>query len=154
MVLTISRLVVLAMIASAVSSGAEEPSCSAAARQCEQQIRQMLSGRRYLGATIEERNPGLVIKSLNPDGPAARSGLQVGDRLVAVNGKPLTQASAREFKQLVAAARETGRLTVIVHRNGAYIRVFTRLEPYSKEHVEKILAAHVSQSHPSTAGGN
>ncbi|MFP5246333.1 MAG: PDZ domain-containing protein, partial [Thermoanaerobaculia bacterium] len=76
----------------------------------------MLSGRRYLGATIEDRNPGLVIKAVHPNSPASKSGLKVGDRLVALNGKSLTQATPREFKQLIADARTTGRLFFIISR--------------------------------------
>src|SRR5687767_396751 len=94
----ISRLLLVASIAASTLL-ADEPKCNGAARDCDQQIRQMLSGRRYFGATIEDRNPGLVIKSVHPDSPAERAGLKPGDRLIAVNGKSLTQATGREFKQ-------------------------------------------------------
>ena len=52
---------------------AEEPKCHNAARECTQQIRKMLGGRRYLGIQVVELKPGLVIKSVLPDSPAARS---------------------------------------------------------------------------------
>jgi len=113
----------------------------------------MLSGRRYLGATIDDHNPGLIIKSVNPDSPAERAGLKSGDRLIALNGKPLTRASTREFKQIIADARATGRLFIIVARNGVYSKVETRLEPYSKEQIAKIVAAHLSQFHTSSVAG-
>lgn len=112
----------------------------------------MLSGRRYFGATIEDRNPGLVIKSVHPNSPAERAGLKPGDRLIAVNGKSLTQASGREFKQHIADARSSGRLLMIVSRHGTYSRVNARLEPYTKEQMQKIIAAHLAQSHTTTAG--
>lgn len=148
----LSRILVLALVA-ASTAAAEDPKCTALARDCDQQIRQMLSGRRFLGVTVEERVPnGLVIKSVVPSSPAYRSGLRAGDRLIAVNGKALTHASTREFKQILADARETGRLWVIIWRSGAYSRVETRLEPYSKEQINKIVAAHLAQSHTSSAG--
>ena len=147
----ISRLIFAALFA-AVTAMAGEPRCSGTARDCDQQIRQMLSGRRYLGATIEDHSPGLVIKSVHPNSPAARKGLQAGDKLIALNGKSLTQASAREFKQLIADARETGRLWMIISRRGAYSKVEVRLEPYSKEQLAKIINAHLAQSHETTAG--
>jgi C-terminal processing protease CtpA/Prc len=152
MALRISRLIFVALVAAA-SISAEEPRCGGAARECEQKIRQMLSGRRYLGATIEDRNPGLVIKSIEPDSPAERAGLQGGDRLIAVNGKPLTRASAREFKQILAAARETGGLFIIIARGRRYMKTDAKLEPYTKEVIAKIISAHMSQSHPATANG-
>jgi len=151
--LRISRFIVAALVAATATLSAEEPRCSGLARECEQQIRHMLSGRRYLGATIDDHNPGLIIKSVNPDSPAERAGLKSGDRLIALNGKPLTQSSTREFKQIIADARSTGRLFIIISRHGIYSKVETRLEPYSKEQIAKIVAAHLSQGHTSTAAG-
>jgi predicted metalloprotease with PDZ domain len=136
----------------AITIRADEPRCSASARECDEQIRKFLAGRRYLGATIEEHNPGLIIKSVAPDGPAARSGLKPGDRLIAVNGKAVTQAPTRELKQILADARETGKLFIIVARHGSYLRIEARLEPYSKEQLDKIVAAHLAQSHASASG--
>ena len=133
---------------------AGEQKCSGTARECDQQIRQFLSGKRFLGATIDDKNPGLVIKSVAPNGPAERAGLAEGDRLIACNSKSLTQATSREFKQVLADARQTGELRFIVWRRGAYKRILAKLEPYTKEQLDKIIAAHLSQSHPSSAGAH
>ena len=153
MVNPISRILIVAMVAVSAFGG-DEPRCNGAARECEQQIRHMLSGRRYFGATIEDRNPGLVIKSVHPESPAARAGLMPGDRLIAVNGKSLTQSSGREFKQIIADARGTGRLWMIISRRGAYSKIEAQLQPYSKDQMQKIVAAHLAQSHTSSAGAN
>lgn len=148
----ISRLFVVAII-TALAAGADEPRCTASARECDEQIRQFLGGRRYLGATIEDRNPGLFIKSVNPNGPAAQARIHAGDRLIAVNGKSLTRASLRDLKQILADARDNGRLRIILARHGKYIRLEARLEPYTKEQLNKIVAAHLSQSHETAPGG-
>lgn len=153
MVHRISRIIVAAIVV-AVSVRADEPRCSGAARECDQQIRNMLSGRRFLGMTVEERTPGLVVKSVVPGSPAARAGLLENDRLIAVNGRSVVHASSREFKQYLAEVRETGRIRFIVSRGGAYRRVDARLEPYSKEQIDKIVTGHLSQSHPATAGAH
>jgi predicted metalloprotease with PDZ domain len=150
---TFSKLLFVALLAAATVA-ADAPKCNGAARECDQQIRQMLSGRRYFGVTVEDQNPGLVVKIVHPNSPAARAGFAVGDKLVAINGKSLTQASTRDFKQLIADARETGRLWVIISRRGRLTKIDARLEPYSKEQVDKIVAAHLSQSHTTTAGAN
>ena len=151
---TITRIILVACLAGAAVLIADEQRCNGNARDCEQQIRQFLGGRRFLGATIRDRNPGLVVDAVNPGGPAERAGLQVGDRLIACNAKSLTNATPREFKQILADARETGRLRMIVWRRGAYKVVEARLEPYTKEQVDKIVAGHLSQTHPSTAGAH
>jgi predicted metalloprotease with PDZ domain len=154
MLRTYPRVLIAALVVSAAAmAAAEAPRCNYTARDCEKQIRQMLTGRRFLGVGIEEKNPGLVIKTVTPDSPAARAGLKVGDRLIAVNGKSLTQADSRVFKQIVGSARQTGRLWMIIWRRGAYTKIEARLEPYTKEQIDKIINSHLIESHMSTAGG-
>lgn len=148
----LTTLTVAVLFAAVVLAG-DEQMCSASARDCEQQIRQMMGGRRYLGAQLEELKPGLVVKSVFPNSPAHVAGMVQGDRMIAVNGRSLTLASAREFKQALASARETGKLFLIVQRRGAYKKLSVRLAPYTKEQIDKIVAAHLTQSHPATAGG-
>jgi predicted metalloprotease with PDZ domain len=144
--------IIAAFIVAAGTLAAQEPKCSASARECEQEIRKMMSGRRYLGLKVVPLNPGLIIKSVDKDSPAAKGGLAPNDRLIAVNGKSVTLATAREFKQILADARSTGTLWIIVQRRGAYRKIDVRLAPYSKEQIEKSIAQHLLQSHPSTAG--
>lgn len=142
------------LVAAAAVLHADDPKCNVAARECDQQIRRMLSGKRYSGAQVEERKPvGLVIKSVAEKSPAWKAGLRVGDRLIAVNGKSVTQATARDFKQILADARETGKVDMIIWRSGAYSRVAMRLEPYTKEQMDKIIAGHLA-AHTTTAGSH
>ena len=150
MVHRFSRLAIVGLIA-VTSVYADDPKCKVAARECDQQIRSMLGGRRYHGLAVEERNNGLFVKSIAEGSPASRSGLDTGDRLIAVNGKSVTRATHREFKQLVADARRTGILKVIVMRTGKYVRLDVRLEPYTKEQMDKIIAGHIATSHASTS---
>jgi predicted metalloprotease with PDZ domain len=149
---TIARIFVAAWVAGTALLIADEQKCNGSARECEQQIRQFLGGKRFLGATIRDRNPGLVIEALTPNGPAERAGLHVGDRLITCNDRTLITATPRDFKQLLADARESGKLRMIVWRRGRYEIIDAKLEPYTKEQIEKIIAAHLSQSHPSSAG--
>lgn len=154
MVHRISRLAVAGLIAAAAVLYADDPKCHVSARECDQQIRNMLSGKRYHGATVEERKPGLVIKSVAPKSPAWKSGLRPGDRLIAINRKSVTQATARDFKQIVADARVTGTVDMIIWRSGAYSRVVVRLEPYTKEQMDKIIAGHLTTHNPTSTAGS
>src|SRR5258706_9542480 len=81
--------------------------CPSSPRECEQAIRQLSSGRRYLGAQIEELNPGISIKAIIDDGPAAHADLKPGDRLMAVNGHSTLEANIKDFKQILYTAKET-----------------------------------------------
>jgi predicted metalloprotease with PDZ domain len=148
-----SLSIIAALIVAAGTLIAGEPKCGASAKECEVGIRKLMSGgRRYLGVEIVPLNPGLIIKSVHPKSPAERAGLASNDRLIAVNGRSLTLATAREFKQILHEARNTGTLWVIVQRQGAYKKVDIKLEPFSKEQIDKSIALHLLTSHTSTAG--
>ena len=121
--------------------------CSASAHDCEQAIRAMLSGRRYLGIKLQELNPGLLVLMVTPESPAERGDLRAGDRLVVVNGHSTTNASIKDFKQILSDGRDTGRLWVIINRRGIFKKLDLKLEPYSKAQIDKIVAQHLAQSH-------
>ena len=148
---SLSRTILVALLAAATVY-ADDPKCGASKNECNERIRQMLAGRRFLGVTIEEQKAGLVVKSITTNSPAERYGLRTGDRLIAVNGRSLTSASAADFKRIIAGARDDGKLWMIIWRRGAYRRIDARLEPYTKEQIDKIIAAHLSESHTATAG--
>ena len=140
----------------AVFAHSGEGKCSASARECEKQIRTMVSGRRFLGLTVTELDPGLIVTGVVKDSPAARAGFRNGDKLMYANGKSLRQARIRDFKQIAAENRQTGRLWIVVLRDGTYLKIEVRLEPYTKQQVDKIIAAHLETSHPASgsAGSN
>ncbi len=48
----------------------------------------------YLGVSVEEAAGALMITSVVEDGPAAKADLQEGDKIVSVNGTPVTTQSA------------------------------------------------------------
>ena len=154
-----SRLLKIFAVAAAFSavSGAhaQEPKCHVPASECERQIRQMLSGRRYLGLDIVDLKPGLIVKAVRPESPAARAEFKEGDRVIGVNGKSMEGASAKVFKEALAEARQTGRLFIIVQRRGAYKKIEARLESYPQEYIDKVISGHLAQAHnqTATAGG-
>ena len=121
--------------------------CTASARECEQAIRQLSSGRRYLGALIEELDPGIAIKAINDDSPAARADLRPGDQLMAVNGHSTAEADIKDFKQILYSAKETGVLWIIIKRQGILKKIEVRLAPYSKAQIDKMVAQHLALEH-------
>src|SRR3954454_6877666 len=127
---------------------ADEPKhCSASAKECEQQIRQMLTGRRYLGLSVVNLIPGIVVKTVVADSPAERADFKAVDRLIAVNGQPMTEATVEDFKRVLAGVRDVGALWVVVQRRGAYKTIAVRLQPYTKAQIDKVIATHLAQSH-------
>ena len=144
------NLGVFAAIVSLLAVGAraeDKKKCNTPPAECERIIRQMLSGRRYLGVQIVELNPGIAIKSVVEDGPAERADLRPGDRLMAVNGKSTKDATINDFKAILTDASKTGRLWMIVQRHGILRPVEARMEPYSKAQIDKIVAQHLAEAH-------
>ena len=150
----VTTVAIASAFAAAVALRAQEPKCHVPANECERSIRQMLSGRRYLGLDLVEIKPGLVVKAVRADSPASRADFQEGDRIVAVNGKSMQNGSGKQFKEVLAEARQTGRLWIIVLRRGAYKKIEARLEPYPQEYIDKVVSGHLAQAHGvATAGG-
>lgn len=151
----ISRVPIFALALVLTASGSQaaetKNKCSASAQECERAIRQMLSGRRYLGAQLMELNPGLAVKAVVEDGPAFRAGLRPGDRLMAVNGDTTRDASIKDFKNILTLAKETGVLWIIVQRRGILKHIEVRMEPYTKAQIDKIVAQHLAEFHNLTA---
>jgi predicted metalloprotease with PDZ domain len=142
----------IVLTTAALITAQEKPKCSVPATECERQIRQMLSGRRYLGLEIVDLKPGIVVKTVHAESPAFHADFKEGDRVIAVNGKSMEQATARQFKEALADARSTGRLWIIVQRRGAYKKIEARLEPYPEEYIEKVISAHIAQAHTASNG--
>ena len=146
----IRKLGVVAAIVSLVAVSAyadDKKKCTTPPAECERIIRQMLSGRRYLGVQIVELSPGIAIKSVVEDGPAERAALRAGDRLMAVNGHPTKDATINDFKEILTEASKTGRLWMIVQRHGILKPVEARMEPYTKTQIDKIVAQHLAEAH-------
>lgn len=68
----------------------------------------------HLGARLRGTIPPLTVREIQPNGPADKAGLRVGQQVVAVNGKPVR--SLVEFCKLVAARPDhTASITVLDH---------------------------------------
>jgi hypothetical protein len=73
--------------------------------------------RSFLGVTVDETVSGLRLAAVLDDGPAARAGLRVGDRILQLGG-----GQVRSLEQLDGVLRESRpgqELTIVVSRDGA-----------------------------------
>ncbi|AVP97875.1 hypothetical protein C7S18_12005 [Ahniella affigens] len=81
--------------------------------------------RALVGVVFDSDDTGVKIIALTPNGPAAKAGIQVGDRLVSVNGTSVPKVAGGDPRMAVDAAREMfGELedgqavTMVVERAG------------------------------------
>lgn len=64
---------------------------------------------------------GVVVRSIMPDGPAAKSSLEPGDVILTVDGKPV--ATAQELKAEIRVKKIDSPVTLDVYRDGKKIKV-------------------------------
>ncbi|MBK8286507.1 MAG: PDZ domain-containing protein [Ahniella sp.] len=62
------------------------------------------SRRALIGVVLDADAEGVKVIGLTPNGPAAKAGIQVGDRLISIDKKPVTKV-ASDTAAAVAAAR-------------------------------------------------
>lgn len=142
----IMTAVVVSIAAAAFADDAKK--CTTPPDECARQIRQMLNGRLYLGVLLEQEVPGLIVKSIVPNSPADHADMKTGDRLIAVNGHRTTEASIKDFKQILDEVGKTHRhLWMLVQRRGALRKIDVMMEPYSKAQIERIVAQHLAEAH-------
>jgi predicted metalloprotease with PDZ domain len=147
MIVRLSHLLLAALLFISTAHAEDRKMCTAPASECEKAIRELSSGRRYLGVKIKELEPGIIVETVIDEGPAARADLRVGDRLMSVNGHPTVKAGIKDFKQILYSAKDTGVLWIIVLRQGILKKVDVRLEPYTKAQIDKMVAQHLAQGH-------
>jgi C-terminal processing protease CtpA/Prc len=147
MTVRLSHFLVATLLLVTAANADDRKLCTSSPRECEQAIRQLSSGRRYLGAQIEELNPGIAVKAVIDDGPAWRSDLKPGDRIMAVNGHSTVEGNIKDFKQILYTAKQTGVLWIIIKRSGVLRKVDVQLAPYSKAQIDKMVAQHLLLGH-------
>ncbi len=113
--------------------------------------------RGYLGVSIPDITPdlatalklgqthGALIGDVDPDGPAARSGLQSGDVIVEANGKPME--GSRELRLLTSSMAPGSQINLKVLHNGQTRNVTLTLA----EMPMKQTAANTTRQKPSQA---
>lgn len=151
---SLAILALAAALSSPLSGGEEK--CGSTAKGCELQIREMLKGRNYLGIRFEQARFGIMIREVVPGSPAARAGFREDDLILALNGRDMSRADARRFKQFLqeARAKHEGRMNVLVSRYGQVRRIHATLGEMPKDQIDKIVLAHMKEAHGETATGN
>ncbi len=129
-------------------AGEELPRCPSTSRECEQKIREMMTGKKYLGVIFYDTEKGILIKAVVADSPAEAAGLRPGDLVVKVNGQNCADGNVKLFKKLVDKAREKGVLAIRVKRNGSYVDTQARLTQITEQQIERVVAAHMKAAHP------
>lgn len=77
---------VAALVLTAPALAGEEGKCDHEAQVCLNYLAKNLQGRGWAGVELDEADQTMTVTKVYDDTPARRSGVKVGDQLVAVNG--------------------------------------------------------------------
>jgi C-terminal processing protease CtpA/Prc len=145
----IAILVSLFFLAPLMAGGKEKKKCNSTPKECEQQIRKMLTGQLYLGVEVTETRLGPVVKSVTPDSPADRSDIRPLDRIITIDGQDLTGRGVRDFREALNAAKDRPKplVRMLVQRGTGFKRLDAMLEAISDRQIDKIVASHMSEFH-------
>jgi len=80
-----------------------------------------------LDAQFGDRSGGVICEAINLDSPAAKAGLQLGDKLLRFDGEPVRNAN--QFTNLISMLPEGWPVELVVERNGKQRTVRVRLDP-------------------------
>ena len=97
-----------------------------------------------------ERPEGALVSSVDPEGPAARAGVAVGDVIVAFDGKAVT--SSRELPRIVAQSRPGSKATITVVRDGRRVDLQVVLGEWRDEAEPEVDEAPVQKVDPNRLG--
>lgn len=78
--------------------------------------------RSMIGIGVDKSEGGIVVTSMNPEGPAAKSGLRKGDIIKVFNGRPVVSADDVSTRGVPIGSE----ITYVVQRAGRQIQLSTR----------------------------
>lgn len=104
----------------------DEPPMDDAAAQAETQQRAAL------GVSLDESAEGVVVRDVSPNSPAARAGLQPGDRILRVDGQDFDQIEA--FSDEIAMMPTDREIEIIVLRGDQERPLNARLDLWDNVH--------------------
>lgn len=81
----------------------------------------------HLGFVARRIKGGAIVRKVFTDSPAARAGLKKGDRIIELNGEPVSRLHSAEFSELIRG-QSAGRLLLKVERTEAQGRVRREFE--------------------------
>lgn len=140
--------VLLSVITVEVRAGEDDSRCAGTATTCEQQIRKMLSKKRYLGVALENTDWGTVVRRVESESPAEGAGLREGDRIIGVDGYNTERKSPHEIKALLMPYdRKEQPVQLVVVRLGKLVRLDVRMAPMPKAQIDKIVETHLARRH-------
>jgi predicted metalloprotease with PDZ domain len=109
-------------------------------------------GRGWVGISMSHDGTRYVISEVVPGGPAAHAGLKIGDRMLAMNGVPMSREHEEELSVIYRAMVPGYRLTYTVNRQGTQQDIRVVLGHLPNKILALLLGQQLLESYEQTTG--
>ncbi|MCZ6600696.1 MAG: PDZ domain-containing protein [Acidobacteria bacterium] len=154
LMLSLAAIVLLSVPAFA-GEGYEK--CSAGTQECLDKMAEKMSGRGWVGVELEkdEDTGAMTVTRVVPDSPAEASGLQAGDKLVALNGFAFGDESNHEQLQAAWKSMTPGKeIAYTVNRHGHDKKVSITLVKVPEDVMAAWIGSHMLEHAAVDVGQN
>ena len=124
-----------------------EKKCGADAQVCLNWFADNYKGRGWAGVSLEMSESGLAVSEVHAGTPADKSGVKVGDVLVAINGieyKPENKDKMAKFEKMMVPGQD---FTYTISRNGKDRDVQFALAEMPMDVVARMVGMHMLSDH-------
>jgi VCBS repeat-containing protein len=145
---------VLMLLAAATGALAgESKKCDGAPEDCIAKIKEKAKSKGWLGVELKKNDKKhAVVASVVADSPAAQSGFQEGDIIVAVDGVDYYSDDKKDQKMIKKAWAPDSEVTFTVKRDGAKQELAVTLTSMPKDVVKTWIKKHLKGHHPDYKG--
>jgi predicted metalloprotease with PDZ domain len=145
----VSLLALAALVLVAVPAFAGGEKCTADAQTCLNHMAAKMKASGWAGLMYDKAADGSkVVKSVEPNSPAAAAGFQPGDVLVAMNGIELVE---KNHEALGKVDRKPGStITYTIRRGSEEKKLAVTLEPMSQDAIAANVGHHMVEAHVAT----
>lgn len=117
-------IVATVMTATSFAGEGKAKKCEASAEKCLSYMKNKVMKASYDGIYVKGVGTDkVVVKKVMDESPGALAGIQKGDVLAKMNGKPLANLNKKEFWKVMSAVEVGEEVTYTVNRNGSWEKI-------------------------------
>ena len=124
---------------------ASDYKCKATTQECLDAMVAHYREKGWIGVSLErdEHSRQMVITSVVPEGPAARAGLEVGDRMTAMNGVTFEPENEKKLAEVRKSFKPGKTFTFTILRDGKEMKIAVTLGRFPEDIIANVIGPHM-----------
>jgi C-terminal processing protease CtpA/Prc len=140
--------VVLAVAVSGLALAGHGGKCTKSTEECAAAMREAYQSKGWIGIEAEKNEEGaLMVRSVLPNSPAERAGIQAGDLLVSVNGVSYSKENEAKLKEMKTSLSIGSTADYGVKRGAETLNVKVTLERIPDTVLAAMIDKHAKEEH-------